>query len=147
MVLECLVINDSYYGPEVYHKVFIGRFPGFYKLFRVDCHQMKHVGPVVGLTGALLWSHLSCAGCWIGCDGVAMCLLARFLSCPVAEVSMGSISKSKCRCFIGVTMSNFLMLGVDGTSGSVGGACGWKSGSCQGGLARRALIVGRMCCK
>ena len=66
---KCAVVNDSSDGPEMYYKVFIGRFPGFSKLLR------------------------------FGSDGVAMCLLGRFPFCLVTVGSRGDILKLSCRCF------------------------------------------------
>ena len=81
--------------------------------------------------------------CLIGCDGVVMSLLGRFLSCLVAIGSTGGISKSACIQFCGSAMSNVLRLGVGGTSSSVGGAYRRKSGSCLKGSVRRTHSVGR----
>ena len=41
---KCAVVNDSSDGPEMYYKVFIGRFPGFSKLLRASHHLKNHLG-------------------------------------------------------------------------------------------------------
>ena len=38
MVLECIGLNDTFDGLEMYQKVFIGGLPGFCKLLRVGHH-------------------------------------------------------------------------------------------------------------
>ena len=62
----------------------------------------------------------------------------------MAEKSTRSILKVICICYLGGAMSNFLGLGVDGTSGSVGDACGRKTESCLQSFARKIHSVGRL---
>ena len=117
MVLECVGMNDRSDGPEMYGKGFSGVW--FCKLLRwVIIKESSRFGTL--LTGALLWYPMQCAGCWICWYGIAMCLLGKFLSCHVAEVSIRDILKSACRHFLGEALSNILRLVVGGTSGWVG---------------------------
>ena len=60
--------------------------------------------------------------CWIGCDGLAVCLLSRFLSCLVAVQSTGGIFKLACTFSWWCHEQGSLSVGV--TSASVGGVCG-----------------------
>ena len=48
----------------------------------------------------MLWYLLPCVDCLIGCNGVAVCLLSRFLSCLMVVKSTGGILKIACRSFL-----------------------------------------------